>query len=87
MEITAAIIQDFRNSLPAFADTTKYTDTQVKEFLCNADAKTANGWGLYKTCDEQHPPPPKRWGMFYLFPCHFHRNLMSFSYWFSCFAL
>lgn len=66
VEITAAIIQDFRNSLPAFADTTKYTDTQVKEFLCNADAKTANGWGLYKTCDEQHPPPPKRWGMFYL---------------------
>ncbi len=62
MEITPAIIQDFRDAIPAFADVPTWPDDVVEKGLCEGDAETGGScWGAYD--DECHNF--KQRGMFY----------------------
>lgn len=47
LDITPAIISDFRAYYPEFSDVTKYSDVLVKRCLEDADAETGGRWGKY----------------------------------------
>ncbi|MFG0827897.1 DUF4054 domain-containing protein [Pseudomonas sp. CJQ_7] len=49
MDITPEIIAAFREFMPAFADTTKWTDSLITTALCEADTETGScRWGAFE---------------------------------------
>lgn len=51
MEITAAIIADFRGAMEGFSNTEAFPDAKVRRALCKADKETGSSrWGNYEEC-------------------------------------
>jgi len=66
LDITAAIIADFRSYLPEFSDTQEWPDEELRRHLQDADRETGGSrWGSY----DADPPTIKARGLF-LYAAH-----------------
>lgn len=62
VDINAAVITSFRDTMAAFTDDSKWPDDIIEQALFEADAETGgSGWGSFKN----EPRNFKRRGMFY----------------------